>query len=62
MLVRDQFTTPLAVLEGVRARVVEIRVATLNAAVAQEQLRQWHGFVFRLAFQCLWNTARSLLP
>jgi hypothetical protein len=35
MLVRDQFTTPLAVLEGVRARVVEIRVATLNAAVAQ---------------------------
>ena len=35
MLVRDQFTTPLAVLEGVGARVVEIRVATLNAAVAQ---------------------------
>jgi hypothetical protein len=35
MLVRDQFTTPLAVLGGVRARVVEIRVATLNAAVAQ---------------------------
>ena len=35
MLVRDQFTTPPAVLEGVRARVVEIRVATLNAAVAQ---------------------------
>jgi KTSC domain len=35
MLVRDQFTTPLAFLEGVRARVVEIRVATLNTAVAQ---------------------------
>jgi hypothetical protein len=35
MLVRDQFTTPLAVLERVRARIVEIRVATSNAAVAQ---------------------------
>src|SRR5258705_9683994 len=35
VLPRDQFTTPPAVLEGVRARVIEIRVATLNAAVAQ---------------------------
>jgi hypothetical protein len=35
MLVRDNFTAPFAILEGVRSGVIKIRVATQNVAVGQ---------------------------
>jgi hypothetical protein len=35
VLVRDKFAPPFAILEGVRSSVIEIRVATQNVAVGQ---------------------------